>query len=107
MPVCDICPLGTICVHWDAGYGSAMALALTAYPAPERAILTDLITELRGSDLGHTPRPSLGNYVCNSCGEVWPCHTEKGIKRAEQRLREVSPEVSPTATVAPDGGSRR
>lgn len=52
-----------------------------------RTILTDLIEKVHGSAFGHTPVASLGNYVCNSCDEVWPCHTEKAIDGAEARMR--------------------
>lgn len=58
--------------------------------APERAILTDLIAELR---VFHQ-REGLLDY-CRLCSDDewvarWPCDSAKALDRAEARLREVS-----------------
>ena len=60
-------------------------------PPPERAILTDLIEELRAA---HHPTADLDGELrlcTEGCG-ITPCPTLRYADRAEQRLREVSGE---------------
>ena len=57
----------------------------------ERAILTDLIADLRDR---HTPRDGLCDYCwsCDRCPVPWPCPDSLAADRAEARLREVQGE---------------
>lgn len=105
----DICPLGTTCVHdapvktrkiplptlteayqtgYDAGYGAAAAVILTAYPAPERAILTDLIAELRGQ-ANIWQEGDINEDRWDYPAMMLRAHAD----RAEARLREVTGDV--------------
>lgn len=60
---------------------------------PERAILTDLIAELRAE---HYPHPCTDPEdfpcCCESCAGAWPCLMADMADRAEARLREVDDE---------------
>jgi hypothetical protein len=54
-----------------------------------RAILTDLLTELRDR---HTPRDGLCDYCwsCDRCPVPWPCPDSQTADRAEARLKEAT-----------------
>jgi len=63
-------------------------------PPPERAILLDLIAELRDehwTKVWAVP-PATGDNWCQGCGEYQPCPSLQIADRAEVRLREVSDE---------------
>lgn len=96
MPVCDICPLGTLCVH----SGSGKDAYRQGFARAERVLL-DLIAELRERHYEHT-YPPVGTHpavegVCATCEQDrasvdWPCHTARVIDRAEDRLKGLNDE---------------
>ncbi len=62
-------------------------------PPPERAILTDLIAELRSEHYPHEcTDPEDFPCCCQNCRERWPCSVEAAARSAEARLREVTDE---------------
>ena len=59
-------------------------------PPPERAILLDLIAELRAE---HYPHPCTDPEdfpcCCESCAGAWPCLMADMADRAEERLQKL------------------